>query len=309
MIPVIFDCDPGIDDAIALMLAYSGAGRNLDIKAVTTVGGNQTAENTLRNALSLLSFLGVDAKVAKGADGPLMRPLVTAAEVHGESGLEGATLPEPTLTPLKTNAVDTMTDVLNEIGEKVTLIATGPLTNVAELLLVHPETAKKMERIVIMGGACFGGNQSPAAEYNIYVDPEAAKIVFNSGVPIVMCGLDVTTKAIVYPDEIEKIKSIGNKVSGVMGGFMDFYYEFHKKLGINGIYMHDPSAAAYVIAPTLFTTKMCHVDIETQGEFTRGCTVVDYDGIFGKPKNAEVVFGVDRDRFVKMLYDAIESFD
>lgn len=309
MIPVIFDCDPGIDDAIALMLAYSDAGKNLDIKAVTTVGGNQTAENTLRNALSLLSFLGVDAKIAKGANGPLMRPLVTAAEVHGESGLEGATLPEPTLVQLETGAVETMINILNDSDEKVTLIATGPLTNVAELLLVCPAAAEKIERIVIMGGACFGGNQSPAAEYNIYVDPEAAKIVFGSGVPIVMCGLDVTTKAVVYPSEIEKIKSIGKKVSGVMAGFMDFYSEFHKKLGISGIYMHDPSAVAYVIDPTLFTTKMCHVDIETQGEFTRGCTVVDYDGISGKTKNAEVVFGVDRDRFVKMLIDAIESFD
>lgn len=309
MIPVIIDCDPGIDDAIALVLAYSSAGKNLDIKAVTTVGGNQTSENTLHNALSLLSFLGVDAKIAKGANGPLMRPLVTAGEVHGESGLEGATLPEPTLTPLKTNAVETIINILNGSDEKITLIATGPLTNVAELLLVYPYAAQKIERIVIMGGACYGGNQSPAAEYNIYVDPESAKLVFASGIPIVMCGLDVTTKAVIYPEEIEKIKAIGKKVSAVMGGFMDFYFEFHKKMGFEGIFMHDPSAVAYVIDPTLFTTKKCHVDIETQGEFTRGCTVVDHDDLLKNPKNVEVVFGVDRDRFAKMLIDAIESFD
>ncbi|GAB6116697.1 MAG: pyrimidine-specific ribonucleoside hydrolase [Thermoanaerobacterium sp.] len=305
--PVIIDCDPGHDDAIALLVAF--ASEKLNVKAVTTVAGNQTIEKTFNNALKVLSFAGINTIVSKGASKPLLRDLITAPEVHGESGLDGPDLPTPTLKPSDKNAVETIIEIVNESEEKIILIPTGPLTNIATVLLSAPELKTKIERIVLMGGSMIGGNWTPAAEFNIVVDPEAANIVFNSGIPLTMCGLDVTHKAQIYREEIEEIRNIGNKVAIMVAELLDFYGKFYERFGFKGFPLHDPVAVAYVIDSTLITTKPCHVDIETRGEFTSGCTVVDYYDVLKKSKNVDVALDIDRERFIKMLYDAIKKYN
>lgn len=309
--PVIIDCDPGHDDAIALLLAFSSD--KLDVRAVTTVAGNQTIEKTFNNALKVLSFAGVEVEVSKGADRPLVRKLQTAPEVHGDSGLDGPELPPAALKPSGRSAVETIVDVVSRSSEKITLIPTGALTNIAQVFLAHPEVKDKIERISLMGGACYGGNWTPAAEFNILVDPEAANIVFNSGVPITMCGLDVTHRAQIYKDEIDKIRGIGNKVAVMVAELLDFFGKFHEavndKFGFKGSPLHDPVAVAWVINPSLITTKPCYVDIETRGEFTSGCTVVDYNDILKRPKNVDVAVDIDREGFINMLYDAMKKYD
>lgn len=304
--PIIFDCDPGIDDALALLLAF--ASDRLDIRAVTVVGGNQELEETLNNAIGLISFLGREAVVSAGAPGPLLRPLVTAPEVHGEAGLAGIILPRAFKANDK-NAVELMRHVTEYASEPVGIIATGPLTNVAAFLAAYPLLKKKISGITMMGGACFGGNQSPAAEFNIYVDPEAASVVFRSGVPIVMCGLDVTTRAFFTENDIEWMRGMNTRVSRFVVEILDFYMDFHRGIGLSVVNMHDLCAVAYELQPRLFSVEACHVEVETRGELTRGCTVVDKNGMTGLAPNAGVVFDVDREAFVRLFADAVLSFN
>lgn len=307
--PIIMDCDPGHDDAIAILLAL--ASDKLDVKAITTVAGNQTVEKTFNNALRVLSFVDKYVPVAKGASEPLIRNLETAPEVHGESGLEGPELPEPTIEPSELSAIDLMVDVIMNSEEKITIVPTAALTNVATLFLTHPEVKDKIEEISLMGGACDGGNWTPSAEFNILVDPEAADIVFRSGVPITMCGLDVTHKAQIYKDEIEVIRGLGNKTSVMVAELLDFFAIFHKNedFGFEGPPLHDPCAVAYLIDPTIFTTRKHFVEIETKGELTLGATVVDVRDMSGKEKNVNVVFDVDREKLFEMLCDAFKTFN
>lgn len=305
--PVIIDCDPGHDDAIALLLAF--ASDVLDVKAVTTVAGNQTLEKTLKNALNVLDFAGIDVEVAAGAARPLMRDLIIAPEVHGDSGLDGPAFPPSKLKPSKRGAVEVIADTIKKSDTKVTLIPTGPLTNIAMTLISHPEIKEGIEGISLMGGACFGGNWTPAAEFNILVDPEAASVVFGSGIPITMCGLDVTHRAQIYEDEVETLRKMNRKVATMVAELLDFYGKFHSRFGFKGSPLHDPCAVAWVIDPTIITTKKLHVDIEIHGEFTTGATVVDYYNVLDKKKNIDVAFDIDRDRFINMLYDAMEHFN
>ncbi|RQD70284.1 MAG: pyrimidine-specific ribonucleoside hydrolase RihA [Tindallia sp. MSAO_Bac2] len=306
--PIIMDCDPGHDDALALLLAF--ASDELDVKAVTTVGGNQTSEKTLNNAMRVLSYAGItDVPVAPGASQPLIRELQIAPEVHGESGLEGPELPEPTFEAYDKSAIELMEEVIMASEEKITLVPTGPLTNIATLLLTVPEAKDRIERISLMGGSAVGGNWTPAAEFNILVDPEAADVVFQSGIPITMCGLDVTHQAQIYDDEIESIRSQGGKVSVMVAELLDFFAKFHKQLGFEGSPLHDPCAVAWLIKPELFTSRHLHVDIETRGEFTSGATVVDYRGVTGKHPNTDVVYDVDRKAFIQLLMDSFKKYD
>lgn len=305
--PVIIDCDPGHDDAIALLLAF--ASQMLDVKAVTIVAGNQTQEKTLNNALKVLSFAGVDVPVAKGDDKPLMRDLIIAPEVHGDSGLDGPELPESNLKAVDMSAIELIAKTVRESDKKVTLIPTGALTNIAKFLLCYPELKEKIERISLMGGACFGGNWSPAAEFNILVDPEAADIVFKSGIPITMSGLDVTHKALIYDEDIERIRNVGGKVAVMVAELLDFFSKFHMDMGFKGSPLHDPCAVAWVIDPSIMTTKKLHVDIETKGEHTLGATVVDYYDVLKKEKNVDVAFDIDRERFVEMLVEAMKYYN
>lgn len=311
--PVIIDCDPGLDDAIALVLALSE--ESLDVKCITTSAGNQTPEKTLNNALKVLSFIGKDLEVAQGAGKPILKDLVIAGDIHGESGLGGTELPEATLKKSNRSAIEAIVDILNKSDEKVTIIATGPLTNIGILLVSHPEIKDKIERITLMGGACFGGNKTPAAEFNIYVDPEAANIVFNSGIPIVMCGLDVTSKAQMFKKEINDMRNIENKVGVMVADILDFYSSTTTPHFLSdgtkeeGPHLHDVCAVAYEIDPTLFITKKCNVVVETSGEYTKGSTVVDYNGVTDRVKNTEVVFDLDRKRFIDMLFNAVKKYN
>lgn len=309
-LPVILDCDPGHDDAIALILAL--ASPELDVLAVTTSAGNQTPDKTLNNALRILTLLGRDdIPVAAGAPKPLARELIIADNVHGESGLDGPKLPDPTFAPQAMTGLELMAKCLRESLEPVTLVPTGPLTNIALLLAAHPELKGKIARIVLMGGTAGAGNWTPAAEFNIYVDPEAADMVFKSGIPITMCGLDVTHEAQVMDEDIERVRAITNPVAQCVAGLLDFFMIYHRdpKWGFAGAPLHDPCTIAWLLAPELFHGVECRVDIETSGKHTLGMTVVDRYGLTGKPANALVLLGLDRPGFIDLLVTRLRAFD
>ncbi|WP_429029765.1 pyrimidine-specific ribonucleoside hydrolase RihA [Aeromonas veronii] len=309
-LPVILDCDPGHDDAIALILAL--ASPELDVLAVTTSAGNQTPDKTLNNALRILTLLGRDdIPVAAGAPKPLARELIIADNVHGESGLDGPKLPDPAFAPQAMTGIELMARCLRESLEPVTLVPTGPLTNIALLLAAHPELKGKIARIVLMGGAAGAGNWTPAAEFNIYVDPEAADMVFKSGIPITMCGLDVTHEAQVMDEDIERMRAITNPVAQCVAGLLDFFMIYHRdpKWGFAGAPLHDPCTIAWLLAPELFHGVECRVDIETSGVHTVGMTVVDRYGLTGKPANALVLLGLDRPGFIDLLVTRLRAFD
>lgn len=309
-LPVILDCDPGHDDAIALILAL--ASPELKVLAVTTSAGNQTPDKTLNNALRILTLLGRDdIPVAAGATKPLARELIIADNVHGESGLDGPKLPDPAFAPVAMTALELMAKCLRESPEPVTLVPTGPLTNIALLLAAHPELKQKIARIVLMGGAAGAGNWTPAAEFNIYVDPEAADMVFKSGLPITMCGLDVTHQAQVMDEDIERVRAITNPVAQCVAGLLDFFMIYHRdpKWGFAGAPLHDPCTIAWLLAPALFHGVECRVDIETGGTHTSGMTVVDRYGLTGKPANALVLLGLDRAGFIDLLVTRLRAFD
>lgn len=309
-LPVILDCDPGHDDAIALILAL--ASPELKVLAVTTSAGNQTPDKTLNNALRILTLLGRDdIPVAAGAPKPLARELIIAENVHGESGLDGPKLPDPAFAPVAMTALELMAKCLRESPEPVTLVPTGPLTNIALLLAAHPELKSKIARIVLMGGAAGAGNWTPAAEFNIYVDPEAADMVFKSGLPITMCGLDVTHQAQVMDEDIERVRAITNPVAQCVAGLLDFFMIYHRdpKWGFAGAPLHDPCTIAWLLAPALFHGIECRVDIETGGTHTSGMTVVDRYGLTGKAANALVLLGLDRAGFIDLLVTRLRAFD
>ncbi|HHQ4565341.1 TPA: pyrimidine-specific ribonucleoside hydrolase RihA [Aeromonas hydrophila] len=309
-LPVILDCDPGHDDAIALILAL--ASPELKVLAVTTSAGNQTPDKTLNNVLRILTLLGRDdIPVAAGAPKPLARELIIADNVHGESGLDGPQLPDPAFAPVAMTALELMAKCLRESPEPVTLVPTGPLTNIALLLAAHPELKSKIARIVLMGGAAGAGNWTPAAEFNIYVDPEAADMVFKSGLPITMCGLDVTHEAQVMDEDIARVRAITNPVAQCVAGLLDFFMIYHRdpKWGFAGAPLHDPCTIAWLLAPALFHGVECRVDIETGGIHTSGMTVVDRYGLTGKAANALVLLGLDRAGFIDLLVTRLRAFD
>ncbi|GAA0136237.1 pyrimidine-specific ribonucleoside hydrolase RihA [Paenibacillus sp. YSY-4.3] len=300
--PIIIDCDPGIDDALAILLA--AASEQLDLKLITTCAGNQTSEKITANALKLLSFIErPDIPVARGATHPLHGELVVAEKAHGDSGFGGVELGETTLSVIDQPAIDAMRDVILASDQKVTIIAIGPLTNVAKLLQEYPEIAERIEELSIMGGSSTEGNATPVAEFNIYVDPEAARIVFRSGVPITMFGLNVTYQVPMYIEDINRIRNIGNQTGQAIAAMLDFYFRNDRVEG-----MHDPCAVAYLIDPSLFETKLCNVEIEVSGEFTRGQTVVDLRGRTSRDKNANVAVGVSSQKLLDMLYEAVKTF-
>lgn len=308
-LPIILDCDPGHDDAIAMVLAL--ASPELDVKAITASAGNQTPDKTLRNVLRMLTLLRrQDIPVAGGARKPLMRELIIAENVHGESGLDGPALPEPDFAPQNVTAVELMAKTLRESPQPVTIVATGPQTNVALLLNSHPELHDKIARIVLMGGAMVLGNWQPAAEFNIYVDPEAAEIVFQSGIPVVMAGLDVTHRAQIHGLDIERFRQVGNPVATIVAELLDFFMEYHKdvKWGFTGAPLHDPCTIAWLLKPELFTSVERWVGVETQGKYTQGMTVVDYYFLTGKQPNTTVLLDIDRERFVDLLVERLAFY-
>jgi inosine-uridine nucleoside N-ribohydrolase len=298
--PIVIDCDPGHDDAIAILLAL--ASPELELRGISTVAGNQTLDKTTKNALKVLELADrTDIPVVAGAAAPLQRTLRTAANVHGESGLDGPDLPEPTAKTVDGDVVDVLASWL-EPG--VVLVPTGPLTNVAKLIQAHPGS---VERIVWMGGAIAEGNVTPAAEFNAFVDPEAARIVFESGIPVTMVGLDVTHMALFDSSHAERLRGAG-RAGKAVAELADFFLEFHRRrYDFDGAPIHDAMAVAHVIDPTLLTTVNCNISIETASEFCDGRTVVDKWNVTDLPRTAEAGVGVDAQRFLELLVERIST--
>ena len=307
-IPVILDCDPGHDDALAITLAL--ARPELDVLAITTVAGNAPLEATTRNALRVLTLLErTDVPVAAGAGRPLLRPLYVAANVHGASGLDGADLPEPVVAARPEHAIELIRRLIGASNVPVTLIPTGPLTNIALLVRTYPGLLARVDRICLMGGAIGEGNTTASAEFNIWADPEAAAIVFGAGRPVTMIGLDVTHQAIVTSADAQRMAALGTRTGRVFADLLEFFGRFHReRYGWDGSPIHDAVAVAHVAVPGLVETEACRVDVETDGELTRGRTVVDRRRISGDPPNAEVGLAIDRLRFVDILIEAVSRF-
>lgn len=302
---IIIDCDPGHDDAIAILMALGNKDK-LNILGITTVGGNALLEDVTENALKILSVVGEDIPVAVGEREPLVREIHTGVDAHGKSGMDGPILPPSKYKAISTHAVEFMYETIKNSKEKVTLVAIGPLTNIALLIRSYPSIKDNIELISIMGGGINTGNRTASAEFNIYVDPEAARIVFKSGIDIVMAGLDVTNKAMIMDDEIEKLKNKG-KVSDFVVELLRFYSEASKRHGFIGSSLHDPCAVAYLLRPDLFEGKNYHIDIETQGEITRGMTLADRRPISEKSENAFVLLDLNRKEFIDFVCESINK--
>ena len=305
-IPVVLDCDPGHDDAIALLLAL--ASPELDLLAVTTTYGNQTLEKTTANALRVLELTGrTDVPVAAGADRPLERELVVAAHVHGESGLDGPVLPPPRRRPVSEHAVDFLVERVVGSPHPVTLVPTGPLTNVA--LLLDRIGGENVERIVLMGGAIAEGNMTPAAEFNIWCDPEAAQQVLHSGLDVTMIGLDVTHQALLTPVLADRLSGTG-RIGAFVAELVEFFSVYHRETyGWDGAPIHDAVAVAHLLDPDLVEARLRNVEVELESELSRGRTVVDLWRRTDRPPNAHVGVSLDAERFFELLFERIASLD
>jgi inosine-uridine nucleoside N-ribohydrolase len=303
-IPVLIDCDPGHDDAIALLLAL--ASPELELLGVSTVHGNTSLANTTENALRVLELAGrTDVPVAAGADRPLMREAAAAADVHGESGLDGPDLPPAATAPVAAHAVDFLAERLLAAPAPVTLIPTGPLTNVALLLARWPQAAERIERIVLMGGAIAEGNVTPAAEFNVWVDPEAAARVFGSGLDVTMIGLDVTHRALLTPEHAGALREAG-RIGAFVADLHGFYARFHAAVyAWDGAPVHDALAVAHVIRGDLVRTERRNVEIDCASELCRGRTVVDLWRRTGREENAWVGVDLDAGGFLGLLVERL----
>lgn len=305
---ILLDCDPGHDDAVAILLAARSPA--LQLEAITTVAGNQTLEKTTRNALKVCSAAGIrNVPIAAGMDRPLVRDLRVAADIHGASGLDGPALPEPDVSLAPIHGVDLLIEKLLASAGDLMIVATGPLTNVAAAMRRAPEIIPKIQRIVLMGGAIGLGNTTPAAEFNIYVDPEAAHVVFSCGRPITMIGLDVTHQAQATPEVRARIRALGSPVARLVDELLGFFGETYLRVyGFPAPPVHDPCAVAWVIDPTLIESGPMRVDVELRGEWTTGRTVCDRYGQTGRPPNAEVGLALDAPRFWDVLIEALASY-
>jgi inosine-uridine nucleoside N-ribohydrolase len=304
-IPIILDCDPGHDDAIAVLLAL--ASPELELRAVTTVSGNQTLDKTTNNALRVLELAGrTDIPVYAGADAPFVRQRDVAAHVHGESGLDGPDLPQPSGRAQDAHAVEFLASAYRA-ADKPVLVATGPLTNVGLLFATHADA--RPDRIVLMGGAIGEGNRSPAAEFNIWADPEAAQRVFREGLDTTMVGLDVTHRALIKDNHTERMRAAG-RVGKAVAELMDFYARFHRRRypDLDGSPMHDPVCIAHLVDPTLMDVRDAFVDVDCTTGPSWGRTNVDWRGRehFGAP-NAKVGLDIDGPRFAELVVDRIAS--
>jgi inosine-uridine nucleoside N-ribohydrolase len=305
-IPVLLDCDPGHDDAMAMLLAL--ASPEVELLGITTVAGNQTLAKTTANALRVLEFAGRgDVAVAAGADRPLVREPAVAADVHGETGLDGPDLPPPQGSPIAAHAVDYLAERIHGCERQVTLVPTGPLTNVALLLARHPDVGANLERIVLMGGAIAEGNVTPAAEFNIWADPEAAARVFASGLDVTMVGLDVTHRALLTDAHAQRLRAAG-RTGTLVADLHGFYSRVHReRYGWDGAPVHDAMALAHVVVPGLVTTLERNVEIDCESQLCRGRTVVDLWQRTGRAANAHVATDVDAQAFLDLLIERYAS--
>jgi len=305
---IILDCDPGHDDAIAILLAAHAP--TLQLEAITAVAGNQTVEKTAYNALRICSFAGITSvPVAAGMDRPLVREQHIAASIHGETGLDGPILPAASISLAPIHAVDLLIELLLASAGDIAIVATGPLTNVATAIRREPRIVPKIQRIVLMGGAIGLGNWTPAAEFNIFVDPEAADVVFRCGRPITMIGLDVTHQALATPKVRARIRDLSSPVALLVEELLGFFAGTYRRVfGFTSPPLHDPCAVAYLMDPTIFRVQPMHVDIELHGQYTLGRTVCDVHGITEQPANAEVGTALNAARFWDLLITTLATY-
>lgn len=300
---IILDCDPGIDDAIAIFMAANSP--NIELLGITTAAGNVPVQKTTTNALSLCEFAGIEhVPVAQGADRPLVRESVVAEYVHGNSGIGGVQFPPPQKKIVNEHAVDFIIRMLMESDGDVTLVAIGPLSNVALAVRKQPAIVSKVQEIVMMGGGTFG-NITPAAEFNFYADAEAAQIVLECGAPLTMIGLDLTQQAVVDQEVKERLAAIKNPFSDVVLELLSYYEKYNLELGLAGAVVHDPCCIAYCIDPSMFEMKLLHVDIETKGEFAYGMSIIDTLGVTKKTQNVKVAFKLNQHAFWSLLEETI----
>jgi inosine-uridine nucleoside N-ribohydrolase len=305
--PLVIDCDPGHDDAFALLVAV--ARPELDLLAVTTVGGNGDLEKVTENARRVLTLAGASRiPVGAGADRPLAGELEPSVEVHGESALDGAELPEPEAPLDERGAIGLLADVLRAAESPVTVVATGPLTNVATLLESRPDLRSSIAEIVLMGGSADTGNTTPLAEFNIWTDPEAAAIVFGSGLPLTMHGLNLTHQALATPEVLARLRGYGTRLGTVGADWLEFFAASYRELwGFESPPVHDPCTVVELVAPGTVTFREAFVAVETKGEWTRGATVVDFHDRFGEPANVRVGMHLDAERFWDVVCGAVET--
>ncbi len=306
---IILDCDPGHDDAIAILLAARHP--EIELLAITTVAGNQSVEKTSQNALKVCSLANIrDVPIAKGMDRPLVRPARHAADIHGESGLDGPQLPEPDISLIPQHGVELLIDLLLRSAGDVTVVATGPLTNLATAMRLEPAIGPKIKAISLMGGAIGLGNTTPAAEFNIWCDPEAAAVVFGCGRPITISPLEVTHQALATPDVLARLRSSGRKVANFAADLLVFFAGTYRQVfGFEAPPVHDPCAVVAVIDPTIIQAKMMRVEVETAGQWSTGQTLCDVYGTMGKEPNALVGYGLDVERFWNMLIDILLTYE
>ena len=305
---IILDCDPGHDDAIAILLAARHP--EIDLLAITTVAGNQSVEKTSRNALKVCSLANIrQVPIAKGMDRPLLRPAHHAPDIHGESGMDGPHIPEPDIELDPRHAVDLLIELLLNSDGDITLVPTGPLTNIAAAMRREPAIIPKIAAISLMGGAMGLGNVTPAAEFNIHTDPEAAEIVFGCGRPITMVPLEVTHQALATEEVTSRLRAAQRPVATFAADLLVFFAStYHDVFGFPAAPVHDPCAVAAVIDSTIIRAHTMHVAIETSGTWTKGRTVCDVYGKLGKQPNARVGYALDVARFWDMVIDTILSY-
>lgn len=300
--PIIIDTDPGIDDAVAIAIALFS--EKLDIKLITSVAGNVDIKKTTDNVLKLLKFYKKKIPVATGSSAPLIRKSIEAKNVHGESGMDGWDFGEIDYSPLiKENAVNAIYETIYRSKEKITILAIGPLTNIALVLKVYPEVKEKIHEIILMGGSLSRGNYGVMSEFNVHVDPEAAKIVFNSGLPIAIAPLDVGLKALVYPIDSTKIKN-QNRSGEMIYSLFQHYRSFGLK---NGLKMYDSCAVAYLLKPEMFTIEETYAGVEICGEYCVGATVFDLKNYLKKSANVKVCVDIDQKMFIEWLIESLEK--
>lgn len=306
---IILDCDPGHDDAVAIILAAKN--KEINLLGITIVAGNQTLEKTAVNALKVCQHLNIDCEVYKGSAEPLVREKQEIADnIHGETGLDGPVFEELNRKINEKNAVQYIVDTVMTSTSKVTLVATGPLTNIALALKYEPKIKENIDEIVVMGGSYQLGNMTPAAEFNIWADPESAQIVFNAGVPVVMVGLDVTRKVLVTPPVLERMSKVGTRASQLFVDLMEFFNKTQKEVfGWEGGPLHDPLTVAYLIDPTVIKTKLMNVQVDTWSMQSYGRTNCDIFGMSKEPKNVHVAMEVDIEKYWDILESVMREYD
>ncbi|MBQ7795989.1 MAG: nucleoside hydrolase [Lachnospiraceae bacterium] len=305
---IILDCDPGHDDAVAIMLA--AINENIDLLGITVVTGNQTLEKTTNNALNICQYLGLDVPVFKGCPDPMIRPKFVAADIHGETGLDGPVFEPLTKKAEEQHAVLWMIDTIMKSDGDITVVTTGPMTNLGMAMRMEPAIVPKIKEIVLMGGAYTNGNVTPAAEFNIIEDADAAYVAFTSGRPITMVGLDVTRKALCYPAIVERMGKVGNKASKLFVDLMGHFCKSQKEVfGWEGGPLHDPITIAYLIDPSVITTKPMHCEIDIFSQQSLGRTNCDFFGYQKKEPNANVAIDIDVEKFWDMIEENIRKYN